>query len=324
MLLGKLCLAAFVAAVDLCAQISSQIATDIRLGQMLQSDGRLAEAELRFQSAVQLATQTPTPTDTKIGALANLASVQIDRSNMDDAASTYNRALKILQTESPGNREGIRKLQVQLAELYLEGGEDVIALGLARRVIKNAVVEPPAPAIAYALDVLASLYAHQRKFAAAEKAERQSLSMFAMLRDPESAWIAIGTLHLSSFLNHRNKPAEALPYAIKALEMLSALPLQQPAMEALADLNLASIYSHLKRPTEAEIAGQAAINTAQAFYGLNHPKIAEILLAETPILRAIGKKREARELQTRAEQMIAGNRGTRLNTTIAIDALFPR
>jgi tetratricopeptide (TPR) repeat protein len=324
MLLGKLCLAAFVAALNLSAQISSQIATDIRLAQMLQSEGRLAEAEVRFQSAVQLAIATPTSTDTKVGALANLASVQMDRAHMNDAASTYDRALKILQTESPGSKEAIRKLQVQLAELYLEGGEDRVALGLVKRVTRTAVVEPPTPAMAYALDVLASLYAHQRKFAAAEKAERQSLSMFAMLRASDPAWVAIGTLHLSSILNHRNRSAEALPYANKALEMLSALALQQPAMEALADLNLASIYSRLKRPTEAATAGQAALNTAQVFYGPNHPKTAEILLAESPILRAIGKKREATALQSRAEQIMAGNRGTRLNTTIPIDALFPR
>jgi tetratricopeptide (TPR) repeat protein len=96
MSVGRVCLFFFIA-FAVRGQLSSQIGQDIEYGQVLQSQGRFAEAERQFESAVRAAELTRAPPDLQVSALSNLASIQIDLSRLDEAARTYQKALRTLQ-----------------------------------------------------------------------------------------------------------------------------------------------------------------------------------------------------------------------------------
>jgi serine/threonine-protein kinase len=305
-------------------QVANRITTDIEEGLALQSAGRFSEAERDFISAVSIAEAAQAPAGLRVTALSNLASIQVDLTRLDDAARTYERALQILRKDSPHSINRIRTLQTQMSELYLEAEQYATAEKLVRKILYELPEGDDPSAKAYALDVLASAYSHRKKFAAAEAAERESLSIMSTLKDVNPASFAIGTLHLSNFLNLRNRPADALPYANRAMDLFAGLALPQPGMHASAQINLASIYSRLGRRTEAETTAQAAIEEARHHYGADHPKTALMLLARAAVLRAIGERQAAREAQKQGEQILAKRPEIDIVRTVPIDALLPR
>jgi tetratricopeptide (TPR) repeat protein len=321
---GRLCLF-FLIAFALRGQESTSLAQDIRAGQILQSHGRFLEAERQLEAVVKAAESTGASADLQVTALSNLASIQIELVRLEEAASTCEKALRIMQKDSIRNAARIRTLQAQLAELYLEAGHAAIAEKLLTHAL-NAdfpISENPDVGTAYAFDVLASAYSTRKNFTAAEEAVRKSLYILRAVNNPEPAAVAIGTLHLSSILNLRNRPNDALPYAQQALEMFSALALPQPGMRAAAEINLASIYSRLHLLDEARLTSQTAADRAEQFYGTQHPHTARILLAQAAVLRAIGQKQAAKLAQTKGEQILAG-RATHLDNTVPVNALLPK
>ena len=319
----RLCLA--FAALSTWAASPSDVEDDIRQGRLLQSQGRLAEAEQQFQAALSKPTQVPLQPELQAAALSGLAGVEIDLVHNDLAARLYNRAIGMLQ-KAGGHLPEIENIRVQLAEVYLQGGETDTAEKLVQSAIASQKVRHSAdtPEAAFALDIQACISAFRKNFRAAETAEREALSILYGRGRQSGPEYAVSTLHLASFLNSQKRPADALPYAQTALTLLHELPVPLPAMEGASEITLASIYSVIGRNEDALNAAEAGIQKVRAYYGANHPGTASTLLAEAAILRRIGRKTEARRAQKEGEMITAATRGAGVSDTVPLQALLPR
>ncbi len=322
--IGKVCAFIAVASALSAAATASDVSEALKQGRQLQSQGRLVEAEQRFETALRGAGERPDQIDSQVTALGNLASVDIDLGLLDKAASRYQDAVAILvKTSGPDGRQ-ITELYLQMAELYLESGQT----STAEKILRNVVPREYRPAMhrdyssALALDLMACVYAHKKKPDRAEKMERESLSILGELSNGAEAALAIGYMHLATFLESRKIPNEALHYAERSLALLRMLPEPQPAMEAAADITLASILASLSRKGAAETAATAGYKLAERYYGPNNPRTATILLAEAAIMRRIGQKQEARVADWEARRILADNGNGPQIQTVPADALL--
>jgi tetratricopeptide (TPR) repeat protein len=303
---------------------ASALPDDLQKGLLLQSEGRFLEAEQALRHSVSIAKASGS-VDAQVRALLNLASVEADLSRFDEAIRIYAATLILLGRDPSANRDRIRTVQIQSAALYLEAGQLTVAEKLLRRISSEQRADDKAtPSAAYALDVLASVYAEKKKFAEALTTERQSLTALANLVDSDPARIAIGTLHLAIFLNRSNMLPEALAYALRALEIVSYLPLPNPSMEASAEITVASIYSRMGHPDEARRQCGIALNTAEKHYGPNDRQVGLMLLAQAAVLRTVGDRQRARAAQKRAERILGDVAPPQLAGTVPIRALFSK
>lgn len=318
---GTVCLCVLVVIQTAGAQQPATWASDMRQGQALQNEGRFAEAEARFQSALHLAEQLPGRADLEVIALADLASVALDLGRLDKAASRCQRAIALLIPSAGESDPRVKTLRAELAALYLDSGQNGTAEKLLRGLTSPSTPQNASAEAAFALDILACLYSRENKLDRAEQAERQSLSMLETLSPPDNASRAVGYLHLATFLNFGKRPAEALPYAERGLALLQTLPAPQPVMQGSAEASLASIHAALGRQQEAERESASALQITESFYGPDHPQMAWMLLARAAVLRQLDRKTEAKELQTRAERILQANGTTRLDQTVPLQAL---
>lgn len=250
--------------------------------------------------------------------------MEIDLGRLEEASQLCERAISILVKIAGEADARVQTLRTELAALYSESGQATTEK-LLRKIIafQASEAQTASPEAAFALDVLACLYARQRKLAAAEAAERRSLTLLEAVAKPDSASVAAGNLHLSIFLNARKRAAEALPYVERARTMLKALPVPQPAMEAAADMSLASIHVGVGRPNEAEAESERAFKVVERFYGPNHPQTAWMLLAHAAVLRRLDRKEEARVIQKQGERILKESGKNRLGETVPVKALLP-
>jgi eukaryotic-like serine/threonine-protein kinase len=323
---GIVCLSVSLLALAARAEQPAEWTDNIRQGRTLQSEGRFEEAERRFQAALHLAERLPGEADLEAITLSDLASVKMDLGQLQEAARLCERAISVLARSAGKSDARVQAMRSELAALYLEAGQ----AGTAEKLLRNVVVAQPGgtPAAsteaAFALDVMACLYARKKKPAAAEAAERRSLAVLEALPHPDNASLAVGNVHLSIFLNSRNRAAEALPYAERGLTLLQAIPKHQEILEAGALMSLASIHAGLGRPDEAEQESQHALETTERFYGPHHVQTAWVLLAHAAVLRRLDRKDAARQFQKRGEGILKEKANSRLGQTVPLEALLPR
>lgn len=321
---GKVCLCVLLFARAASAQQPAAWASEVRQGRALQSQGRFTEAETHFQSALRQAEQLPGRDDLEAISLSDLASVALDLGQFEKAAQRCQRAIALLIRSAGESDPRVQTMRAELAAIYLESGQTGTAAKLLRR-----IVSPPAAPnatdgeTAFALDILACLYARENKLPRAVEAERQSLSMLEALPGPDKSSLAVGYVHLAIFLNSRKRPAEALPYAERGLSLLQALPARQPVMEASAEVTLASIHAAFGREEEAERESALAAQISETFYGPDHPQLAWMLLARAAVLRRLNRQAAARELQARGERILQASGTARLGQTVPLAALLP-
>ena len=322
---GKVCLLVSVLSVAARSEMPTKWVEDMRQGLSLQSQGRFAEAKSRFESALREVEQPPGQADLQAATLSRLASVEIDLSRLEEASRLCQRAISIL-VQSVGEADArVQSLRIELAGLYVESGQTTTAAKLLHKIIafQASNAQTASAEGAFALDVLATLYARRKKLAAAEAAERQSLSVLEALPAAHVAAVAVGDLHLSIFLNSGKRAAEALPYAERAKTIFETLPLPEPPMEAAADMSLASIHASLGRRGEADAESERAFRVVENFYGPNHPQTAWMLLAHAAVLRRIDRKQEARVIQKRGERILREAGKNYLGETVPVEALLP-
>jgi tetratricopeptide (TPR) repeat protein len=316
---SMVCIMALIGASGALAQTATEFHRSIQEGQLLQSQGRLIEAEGLFQNLERNHLWIGTAPDIQSDVLSSLASVEADLDHLENAVRVYQQAIRVLAHTS--NTDRVIAVQIRIAELYLDANQTATAEKLLRHVMRRA--DTSRSGEAYILDVLAGLYASHKKWPAAEGAERESLKILDSLNAPEPAAIATSTLHLSAFLNIAGRPADAWAYGRRALNLLVALPLPQPALQASAEINLASILSRLGHPAEAEAECEMALKRAAQYYGPDNPQTARMMLAQAAVFRVLGSTAKAQHAQTQGEQILNITGGPRLDA-IAAGALLSK
>jgi tetratricopeptide (TPR) repeat protein len=89
-------------------------------------------------------------------------------------------------------------------------------------------------------------------------------------------------------------------------------------------LNLARLRLELRRPKEAEAPVLQAFAIAERGLGANHPSFYQIFSTYSAVLRSSGRKREARQMEARANEILIANPAEVANFTVNISDLHER
>src|SRR5579871_1810868 len=130
---GKVCLCVLVLAHAAGAQQPAPWASAMRQGQALQKQGRFAEAETQFQSALRQAQQLPGGEDLEAITLSDLASVELDLGQLESAVQHCERAIALLTHTAGKSDPRVQTLRAELAAFYLESGQT----GTAKRLLRG-------------------------------------------------------------------------------------------------------------------------------------------------------------------------------------------
>jgi tetratricopeptide (TPR) repeat protein len=293
-------------------------------GRSLQNQSRFREAKAVFESALQEAQRGPGSAVMQAQSLLELALVKVDLGGMEEAARLCERAASILVKASGEDDPLLQIVRTKLAELYLDSGQIATAAKILRRVVAVQSRTSQAATLqgARALDALACVYARQRRFPAAEKLERQSLSFLETREGSGDLSLAIGNLHLSMILDATGRAADGLPYAERAAQLLKRLPDVQPFLQADSARNLASLYLSVGRREEAEPASRQAVDLVERIYGPDHVYTGWMLLARAAILRRLDRKPEATVAQQRGQRILSEQaQRNHLGDTVPLNAL---
>ena len=222
-----------------------------------------------------------------------------------DAERCYRRALAIWEKLADGQAVGRIAIANNLARLYLETDQ----LGAAKKVLWHelAVSLGAAPEadleLARTHEMISVVFHKQRKYSQAEPHIRKAIELCESAVGPAHpetamAWNDLGALEMAI-----GRHAESIVHLSKALSLLESALNGDHVGKVTTLSNLGLAYAMMQQPAASEPLLQRALRIAEAGYGPADARTAAVLSAYAEALRKLGKKREARDLQKRSQEI---------------------
>ena len=268
----------------------------------LMREGRLAEAVALLRPAVDMAKSQGNGGIPLATAWNNLGSIHHSAGQGREAMIAYREAISIL--EGMGNAGGaIVAPLVNLGVLRASEGRfdeaekfHVRALGVI-----TDTFGARSPELGVTLNGLAEVSIKRQRFS---EGERYLLRAIEALEGIEGTARHLAMAHywLSSVRSHEKRTAEAESLLRRAIvEWEGSIGRAHPTYAA-AITQLATLISKTN-PEEAERLFRAALDYRERQLGPDHPEAGRVLEAYARLLRARGRKQEAKRLAERAERI---------------------
>jgi tetratricopeptide (TPR) repeat protein len=295
----------------------------VRQGQRLEAMGDLQCAERLFQDVLREVEQKRLGLTATSAVLDNLASVNADLGRYPEAEQFFQKSLAAAQKATGRDSVETASVLSHLAGMYLELGLVDEAAPLVRRFQSIASREQTTDSLSAAQNLvnLGRSYIGQREAAKALPVLDAALGIFE--KQLGSADVRIARTLAARALAYATvgRREESIADLTRAKAVLSSLPPVQPF--ELLDVRLASgmAYALSKEPAQSEACLNEALQIAVDEFGDNHPIVATVLRNHAAALRTLGRKSEAKDLEKRADALLAANR--RANPVgMTIDAAF--
>ena len=257
---------------------AAEIGTLAGIAQLLQQQGRYAEAEPIFVQALALSESRFGHDDpVTASSLNNLAELDFDLGRYADAEPLYLRALKIRETtlgeEDPETAINLNNL----AGLYhiLGRFSESEQLHLRALKIKESHLGSDHPSTADSLNNLAALYFSQGRYAEAESLHKRALEIRLSQFGADHPYTATSLNNLGAVYVEQGRYAEAEPLYKKALAIRESKLGEDHPDTANSLHNLASLYFNQGRKTEAEALYARAAAIFLKTFGDEHPSYIE-------------------------------------------------
>ena len=283
--------------------------------QVLRTAGRYAEAETAYSALLQSAERHGRDSLFVSSILDGLAETEQELGNLATAERLLTRSLGIHRDIT---------VESHLGELYLEEQRPREAETLLRRVLearrKASDFSPVDTAVAIA--DLAMTYKYEGKFGQAEALLREALSMLEQHLDPGDPMLSAALGPLGTLLAREHKYREALPLIERTWRILSQNPrVQGPDLiNTMSTLGL--LYSKTGQLEQADFYGKEAVRKTEAIYGPDNFRLGWQMANYALILKARGRKAEAKEMQSRSAAILArGERDNPVKHTVNVSAL---
>lgn len=154
--------------------------------------------------------------------------------------------------------------------------------------IRQSILEPAHPDIAFTLNDIGMLYLTQGKYQQAEPLLQQALDIRQKVLKLEHPAIAQSLNNLAELYRVQGKYTQAEPLYLQALSsQKKALGLNHPDVAKILN-NLALLYRSQGAYSQAEQYYQQALSIQEQVLGLNHPDVAETLNNLARLYRAQG------------------------------------
>jgi tetratricopeptide (TPR) repeat protein len=304
--------ASLAAALACCAAAQTDDTFDmLTKGQHLRAEGHFVEARTAFTALLRNAENDQTGSRLSAVALDNLAINEQDSGAYTQAETDFNQALGRFH----GAKDDAIQLNVKthLAELYIMEQRPEDAEPLLRHVaaaLQN-VEHPDHLALAVVYEDLAVADMTQGKFRDPETLLRQSMAFEETELGLNSLKLAGSLLTYSTMLTMEHRYADAIELAERGWQILENAdqPVSKP-YRASAMTVMSVIYFRAGRLAEAQSFAQQSVDLAAASLGPYHPRLAIYLDNYANVLKHADHRKEAKEVQKRADEIRDEHPGT--------------
>jgi tetratricopeptide (TPR) repeat protein len=297
-------------------------------GAALERAGSYSEALPVYQEALRIAEREQLHPRAMASTLNQLGMVFDDLGRFADAIRQFRRALAIVERIEGKDNLNYAVLLGNIAADYGELGQDKTSRPLLRESIdiyaRHGATEDPRLAIARI--TLAQTDMNAKRFREAEDLLRQALAVLRLQK--QSVWhrqTAITINNLGVVLRLQKHHAESEPLFQEAIQMLeNDFGKDHPRLlEPLNNLALA--YVDLGNPDAAIGAMRRALAIAEARLRPEHPSYGRLLVNYANVLRKIGHKTEAKQLEARGKSaLVESARSNGAGMTIDVAAFRPQ
>ncbi|MCW5981352.1 MAG: tetratricopeptide repeat protein [Bryobacteraceae bacterium] len=284
--------------------LSQDAVKPTRLGLDLMDQGRCQEAEAFLRQALEIAGLA------NATAVYNLASLYHRQGRLPEAERLQRLALEqIERTRGPFAPEMVQSLS-DLGALYRSLGRYTRAIDVLERAVQILDRNPPQKFTATVLLHLANTYYDLGEYAEADSLVRRALAAFEAgnYEDPSDLGYILSGLGRGYALREQYVDAEAAYH--QAVSVIGDTLGPRRSEYALALANLAFVYERTGRFRDALPVFESAIDILEQSVGDEAPFLAEVLYGYSNVIKALGRKSEARQIARRAKSMEAPRPGT--------------
>lgn len=225
-----------------------------------------------------------------------------------EAERAYLRAIRILEDDT-GQRLVFARAQHNLSTLYMEYGRYRQAEPLIHHALEivTALLGSDHPDVGGILSNLASAHMMQNRMAEALAEFARALAILEKSPTGHAPNTASVLSNLGYLTLKQGNPLGAIAYLKRSISLYDQTlgPAHPEVVTPL--LNLGRVYLALNRAAMAEEALRRAATVAETMLGGEHPLLGEVLSSYSAALRRNGRKREAREMETRAKAILAAD-----------------
>jgi tetratricopeptide (TPR) repeat protein len=291
------------AALQLAQPGADEVTALLGLGRARRQQGRFSEAETVFERAMLVSGAAGG--ELAIPARNHIAALYRDTGRPAQAEPLLRAAIALAGGEAAAHPVLLNNLALVLADL----GDETRAEPLLNKAVARfrSQYGDGYPETARALANLASLYQNSGRLA---QAESLLSGLQPVWNDPrtEPSLRLHGWNQWASLLIARGKLETASDAMQAAAAIARDWPAHDPAEDLQALVNHASLCAVRKQWREARAFLQQALDRAEALYGNDNPLTAPLLAGQARILRELGDRREARELESRRRAILSLHR----------------
>jgi tetratricopeptide (TPR) repeat protein len=303
---------------------TASLAERLLQGQQMHANGRNAEARTIFLSLLRDTRNDPPDDRRDAIVLDSLGLSEMDSGKYAEAETAFNRALSTLHASGAGDSV-LADLKTHLAELYVVERRPTDAEPLLRQALAiRRSEESPAPVTrSLTYNVLAMACTMQGKRQEAETLLRQALALLEAELGPNDPALTGSLFAYAGLLMSEHRFADAVAPAERAWQILhSNVPDVAAPYLAGASGVLSAVYLHMGRTVDAESFARQAVELAEAAFGRDQPQVGFYLAHYAAVLKRQNRKKEALEIQHRADAILAKRPAANLGgLTINVDAL---
>jgi tetratricopeptide (TPR) repeat protein len=266
----------------------------------LRQQGAYAQARNQSLRLVKEIQDAGAEGDDLAAALNVLAVVHADVGNLRTAEDLMLRAQRIWEKAGNEYRLPLSQCVINLASVYLEGGE----WRKAERLLRNHMSAPAQsgdPSAAKFGHLLAALYYERGRYREAMVLEEEAIQVWQTRSGPQEPGLATMLNTLALLYSRAGRTGETLRLFERSLEILGTSP--DPALMAKVLMNVSTVHVRAGRYADAEVMISRARAIVEETLGPRSPLLFIVLSNEAVVLRKIGRNAEAKDASARAKSI---------------------
>jgi tetratricopeptide (TPR) repeat protein len=226
--------------------------------------------------------------------------VHADLGNLRTAEELLLRAQRIWEKAGDKYQLPLNQCVINLAGVYLEGGEWRKAERLLRSRM-SAAAQSGDPSAAKFGHLLAELYYERGRYREAMPLEEQAIQFWQTRAGPQEPALAAMLNTLALLYARAGRTGEALSLFERSLEILSKSP--DPGLMAKVLMNASTVHVRAGRYVEAGVLISRARVIVEETMGPQSPLLFTALSDEAAVLRKLGRNAEAKDARERAKSI---------------------
>ena len=292
---------AYRAALPLAGSLGEKAQTLLALAYLHMDAARYPASEGLFREALEILDRDSEQRYQAAQARSGLSLLYALMGRYAAAESTARRAVAVLE-RSGGRTETLAEAYLSLAEVYRRIGNVGRAEVYYERSLRITESLKQDQRLAMTLVLLAAVYVLDGRYAQAEELLRRAVTSLQLAAGHDSPEAGIAMARLGSAIAAQQRYAEAAQLQLSGLDILErALGKDHVAVAKTLD-DLAETYRSAARFHDAEPLYRRALEIVKTKLGPEHPDLTTCMLHYALLLKATGRKREAKQLLEEAER----------------------